>query len=58
VNQAEPRTPWRTRVIAFLVLAICAIILIKIVFAWISALGSVVLVVAAVLGVLWALSKL
>jgi hypothetical protein len=58
VNEAEPRTPFRTRLIAILVLGICGWILLKLVIGLIAGVATIIVVVACVVGVLWALSKL
>ena len=59
MNQAEPaKTPFRTRLIAILVLGICGWILLKLVIGLIAGLATIIVVVACIVGVLWALSKL
>jgi hypothetical protein len=58
VNEAEHRTPFRTRLIAILILGICGWILLKLVIGLLAGVATIVVIVACVIGVLWALSKL
>ena len=56
---AEPaKTPLRTRLLAILVLGICGWILLKLVIGLIAGLATIIVVVACIIGVVWALSKL
>jgi len=58
VNEAEsPRTPFRTKLIAVVVLALCAWILLKLVIGLIAGLATIIVIVGAVVGILWAVSK-
>ena len=58
MNEAESKTPFRTRLLAILVLGICGWILLKLVIGLIAGLATIIVVVACIVGVLWALSKL
>jgi hypothetical protein len=58
VNEAESKTPFRTRLLAILILGICGWILLKLVIGLIAGIATIIVVVACVVGVLWALSKL
>ena len=58
MNEAEPKTPLRTRLLAILVLGICGWILLKLVIGLIAGVATIVVIVACVIGVVWAVSKL
>jgi hypothetical protein len=59
VNEAEsPRTPFRTRLIAILVLGICGWILLKFVIGLITGIATILVIVLCVFGIVWAFSKL
>jgi hypothetical protein len=58
VNEAESKTPFRTRLLAILILGICGWILLKLVIGLIAGVATIVVVVACVIGVVWAFSKL
>jgi hypothetical protein len=57
-EEAQSRTPFRTKLLAILVLGICGWILLKLVIGLIAGLATIIVVVACIVGVLWALSKL
>ena len=56
-EEAQSRTPFRTKLLAILVLGICGWILLKLVIGLIAGLATIIVVVACIIGVLWALSK-
>jgi len=58
VNEAESKTPFRTRLLAILILGICGWILLKLVIGLLAGVATIIVIVACVIGVLWALSKL
>lgn len=59
MNRQEPaKTPLLTRLLAILVLGICGWILLKLVIGLIAGVATIIVVVACVIGVVWALSKL
>ena len=56
-EEAQSRTPFRTKLLAILVLGICGWILLKLVIGLIAGLATIIVVVACIIGVVWALSK-
>ena len=56
--EESAKTPLRTKLLAILILGICGWILLKLVIGLIAGLATIIVVVACIIGVLWALSKL
>ena len=57
-EEAQSRTPFRTKLLAILVLGICGWILLKLVIGLIAGVATIIVIVACVIGVVWAFSKL
>ena len=55
--EESAKTPLRTKLLAILVLGICGWILLKLVIGLIAGLATIIVIVACIIGVLWALSK-
>ena len=58
MNEEAGRTPLKTRLLAIVVLAICGWILLKIVLGLLAGIATIVVVVAAIVGVVWAINRL
>ena len=55
--EQSAKTPLRTKLLAILILGICGWILLKLVIGLLASVSTIVVIVACVIGVVWALSK-